>query len=52
MERRAEVASTSETMPKPKSDYDLVTKRVQELIKIGQSVYVQDDTIGDQTPSD
>jgi hypothetical protein len=36
----------------PKSDYDLVTKRVQELIKIGQSVYVQDDTIGDQTPSD
>ncbi|MDA8940738.1 hypothetical protein N9H34_01245 [bacterium] len=36
----------------PKSDFDLVTKRVQELIKIGQSVYVQNDGLGENLPGD
>ena len=36
----------------PKSDFDLVTKRVQELIKIGQSIYVQNDGLGENLPGD
>ena len=36
----------------PKRDFDLVTKRVQELIKIGQSVYVQNDGLGENLPGD
>ena len=36
----------------PKRDYDLVTKRTQELIKIGQSVCTQDDELSKSLPSD
>jgi len=36
----------------PKTDFDLVTKRVQELIRIGQSVYVQNDGLGENLPGD
>jgi len=34
----------------PKNDYDLVTKRTQELISIGQSMYVQNDNFTDTIP--
>lgn len=36
----------------PKTDYDLVSKRIQELIKIGQRVTIQDDIIGENIPND
>jgi type I site-specific restriction endonuclease len=36
----------------PKRDFDLITKRIQELIKIGQSVYVQNDGLGENLPGD
>jgi len=36
----------------PKRDFDLITKRTQELIKIGQSVYVQNDGLGENLPGD
>ena len=36
----------------PKTDYDLVSKRVQELIRIGQRVTIQNDTITDNIPND
>jgi hypothetical protein len=36
----------------PKTDYDLVSKRIQELIKIGQRVTIQDDVIGENIPND
>ena len=36
----------------PKSDFDLVARRVQELIKIGQSIYVQNDGLGENLPGD
>lgn len=36
----------------PKRDYDLITKRTQELIKIGQSVYTQTDTLSETLPGD
>jgi hypothetical protein len=36
----------------PKRDFDLVIKRVQELIKIGQSTTIQDDVISENIPSD
>lgn len=35
----------------PKNDYDLVTKRTQELISIGQSMYVQNDNFTDTIPT-
>ena len=34
----------------PIEDFQLVTKRVQELIKIAQSVTTQDDTVSESTP--
>ena len=34
----------------PKNDYDLITKRIQELISIGQSMYVQNDNFTDTIP--
>ena len=36
----------------PKTDYDLVSKRIQELIKIGQRVTTQNETISETTPND
>jgi hypothetical protein len=36
----------------PKTDYDLVTKRIQELIRIGQRVTTQNETISETTPND
>lgn len=36
----------------PKTDYDLVSKRIQELIRIGQRVTIQNETISENIPND
>lgn len=36
----------------PKTDFDLVSKRIQELIRIGQRVTIQNETISETTPND
>ena len=36
----------------PKKDFDLVSKRVEELIKIARNVTTQTDTSGENTPGD
>jgi hypothetical protein len=36
----------------PKKDFDLITKRIEELIKIAQKVTVQEDNLSENIPSD
>ena len=36
----------------PKKDFDLITKRIEELIKIATNVTTQVEIIGENTPGD